>query len=326
MAGGPRRGFALLIVLFVLALVGVAAVEFHTALSADRRIAANTRAAARARWGARGGLARELARLQDAVRVTALAAERLAPVGDTLLPARTTRTAGMEVRSTVLDVRARLHVNRATEAELAALGEAVGLSRVEAASFAARVLDWRDPDDMPRPGGAERAEYAAARVAARPSNAPFDDVAEVADVFGVTPGLQRRLARLLTTAGDARINVNSAPVEVLRTMPGVDGQAARALAERRAASPFGSVYDVMGALPEPARATLRANLAAVGDRVATAPRHVEVRVRSVVSGGDVGAELSALVHLAGGAQMQLVEAVEREVRATAAPTSTTTPP
>jgi general secretion pathway protein K len=317
--GGERRGFALLVVLFVLALVGAAAIEFHTALRADRRITANVRAAARARWAARGALAGELARLQGAVRVTTLAAERLAPVGDTLLPPRSREVAGVAIQAVITDVRARLHVNRASEVELSALASALGLPRTEAGAFADRMLDWRDPDDLPRAHGAEAGTYAAARAASRPRNGPFHDVDEVAGVHAVTPALHRRLAPLLTAAGDGRINVNSATVEVLRTIPGVDADAARALVAWRAASPFRSVHDVVGALPEPARSALSASVAALGDGLAFAPRYVEVRVHAQVPGGTVGAQLVAMVLLAGGSQMQLLDAVEREVRTTPGP-------
>jgi DNA uptake protein ComE-like DNA-binding protein len=286
-----RGGFALLVALLALALAGAAGLELHTLLRGDRLVVANVRAVARARWAARGALAGELDRLQRAVRVTGLARERLAASGDTLLPPRVLALGRARAWSAVVDVRARLDLDRATEAELAALAEAVGLGGREAAVLARRVVAWRE----------------------RAGHAPIDRVEELARVPGVDPASLARLLPLLVVDADGRLGANSAPLPVLRTLPGVDAAAAAAIVARRAAAPFHNVHELLAALPEPARSRGRADVAALERRLAYAPRDVEVRVRAAAPGGAVAVELVARVRLAGGAQMALVSVVEREV-------------
>src|SRR5256885_2327747 len=64
------------------------------------------------------------------------------------------------------------------------------------------LLDWRDPDTVPRRFGDESSGN---------RNAPLADVWELRAVRGFTDPLVGRLARFLTTRGTGAINVNAAP-------------------------------------------------------------------------------------------------------------------
>ncbi len=89
-----------------------------------------------------------------------------------------------------------------------------------AARIVDAILDWRDPDDLRRPNGAESADYRAAGRKYGPSNAPFESVGEFGRVLGVTPELYRRVAGSLTVySRQAGINPNTAPREVLLALP-----------------------------------------------------------------------------------------------------------
>src|SRR5690606_19436064 len=93
-----RRGFALLATLWLIVVLGGVAADFQTGARADVRIAANARAAARARWAAHGGLARTLA-APDRVLAANLGARLLAAAGDTLRPPLRVDTDGVRVET-----------------------------------------------------------------------------------------------------------------------------------------------------------------------------------------------------------------------------------
>ncbi len=307
---GDRRGFALLLVLSVLALVAALAVEFHTAARADRRLAANARAAVRARWAARAGLAQAMDLLHDAYAVN-VRGFALAASGDTLLPPIEFEQPGVSVRVLVLDARARLHLNHARPEDLARLLDALGVARTQALATADAMLDWRDGDDLHRARGAESREYLALRPARRPKNAPFDAVDEIGSVLGMTPALHERLAPHLTIAGDGRVNVNSAPAPVLLTIPGFDDAAVATVLRRRARAPYHGFFDLLAALPGASRARISADIGPTLDRVAFGPREVEIVVEATAHGAPIVARLRATVLLAGGSSVSLLHAAER---------------
>jgi hypothetical protein len=60
-----------------------------------------------------------------------------------------------------------------------------GFSADTALSIAARVIGWRDADDVAGPEGAEEADYHAAGLHYGPRNAPFQSVEELRQVLGM---------------------------------------------------------------------------------------------------------------------------------------------
>ena len=309
--GGDRAGFALILALFALAAVGLAAVELHTAARLDRRLAVNGRDVTRARWAARGGFARALDQLHRSVATVVARPDQLASSGDTLLPPLVRDADGVRLDVTVVDARARLNLNRAASSDVARLAAALGLEDAAAAAVGDAVLDWRDADDLHRARGAERAAYERLGRRRAPKNAPFDRPEELAEVLGLTPALAARLAALSTVAGDGRVNLNSAPAAVLRTIPGIDAPAAAAIVAHRRRAPYRNVYELASTLPDTARTQVRTNMRAVLAQVAFSPRAVEVRVVAQPAATPLRAELHAIVVLTGGAGVRVQQIVER---------------
>lgn len=154
-------------------------------------------------------------------------------------------------------------------------------------------FDWLDPDDLSRQDGGETEDYydkLDPPYAAK--NGPLDTVRELLLIKGFTEAIlvggelreeemdplaagsrfnrSSRFAdtnavhvsgieHLLTTYGDGKVNVQSASVEVLMTLPGVDDIAAMAIIEERgdfdepgeegAREPFNSVEDIFARVP-----------------------------------------------------------------------------
>jgi len=79
----------------------------------------------------------------------------------------------------------RVDLNAAGAGTLTACFLSTGVTPEEARSRAARVIDWRDADDVAGPGGAESAEYRAAGLGYGPRNAPFQSAGELRRVLGL---------------------------------------------------------------------------------------------------------------------------------------------
>lgn len=309
-AARGRRGVVLLAVLWVLAVLALLAVEFAAAARTTRAAAANTRAEARVRWGARAGLARAR-ELLDRTIAGNFAGYDLAARGDSALPMPSFDLDGVTVRVAALDARARIQLNRADAAVLSRLFDAAGLASSAADSLADAILDWRDGDAFRRPRGAEAAEYRAARRAVAPKDAPFEAVEELRAVYGMSPARYAAIARYLTVAGDGRVSVNSAPVPVLLTVPGIDEAGAAAIVRRRARAPVRGIFDLLLALPEPSRSRVQERMAAVVDRIAFSPRALEIRSVATVPGTPIRAETRAVVLLSGASAVSVRQVVER---------------
>ena len=78
---------------------------------------------------------------------------------------------------TAIDEAARIDVNTAPDLFLKNLLIVIGgLDDTAAASLVDAIADWRDPDELRRPNGAELPEYRAANLKYGPANAPFETI------------------------------------------------------------------------------------------------------------------------------------------------------
>ena len=115
-------------------------------------------------------------------------------------------------------------------------------------------LDFLDPDDEPRLGGGEREWFL---------NRPLLSVEELLLVPGVTEevlsgGAGRQGIRpLVSVWTEGKINVNSAPPEVLALLDGLDRRIAADLAETRKRRPFTSMDDLAAVPSFPASSRSR---------------------------------------------------------------------
>ena len=107
--------------------------------------------------------------------------------------------AGSQLELRIVDETGKVDLNQAEAPLLTALIQAAGGERALAEKLAAAIIDWRDADPLTQPnGGAEDPDYAAAGLPYGAKDAPFETVAEVEQVLGMTPALFARLAPSLT--------------------------------------------------------------------------------------------------------------------------------
>src|SRR5690606_8405821 len=124
------------------------------------------------------------------------------------------------------DAGSQLHLNVADEEELRRYFSALRMDYGKADRLAQAIMDWRDLDQSHRARGAERDDYLAAGSAVLPADGPFRRVSDLRFVMGMTSADYDLLSPHLTLFGSGRINLNSAPREVLLALPGVTEETA----------------------------------------------------------------------------------------------------
>jgi general secretion pathway protein K len=229
-----RGGFAQLVVLWGLLLLGTLSMSFSFAMRTEALAARNGLDAARAYYQARTGVNRALA-LLSASGIDNVLAEPLAGEEE-----------DVSYETRIVSEGGKIDVNFVPEGTLKEVLRKGGLSPEEAESVGDSILDWRDQDDTPRASGAESAYYATLRPSLGPRNGKLASVDELLSVRGVTPELYGRLLSKVFTVHGASpaVDVNAAPVEVLRVLPGFTPRAADSLVTLRRENPLRSSADV----------------------------------------------------------------------------------
>jgi general secretion pathway protein K len=195
----PRRrqgGVALILVLWVIALLTVIAGSFSYSMRTEAMLARNQVSLGQARALADGGIYRamfESSRPQ--VSVDNEAAKPWQRNGRVYQWQQGEATISVRM----MDESGKIDLNTASDALLKTFLQGVGgLDEQQAQSLLEVILDWKDPDDLRRPNGAEAADYRAAGRNYGPANAPFDSVGDLQRVLGMTPALYAKLAPYLT--------------------------------------------------------------------------------------------------------------------------------
>ncbi|HZZ94533.1 MAG TPA: hypothetical protein VFE23_18360 [Usitatibacter sp.] len=209
-----QSGVALILVIWATVLIAVIAGAFIDERRSEALIVGNSVSMARAAAAADAGVQRALL---DAFRGDAApdAWKRDGQPHDWVFD-------GIPVRVEMRDESAKIDVNTASEPLLRGMLLSVGVEEDEAARLLDAILDWRDPDTLRRPNGAEEPEYRAAGLSYRPANAPFEAIEELQLVLGMRPEIYRRIAPMITVySKQPGINPAIAPREILLAIPGV---------------------------------------------------------------------------------------------------------
>jgi hypothetical protein len=148
------------------------------------------------------------------------------------------------------DLGMGVNINTIREADLRVmLGFVLG-DATTADHITQSIMDWRDADDNPRPNGAERDQYLKDNLLMLPTNGAFREVDDLINVYGMTPDLLELIRPYVTTHASAtvRVNLNTAPEPVLRSLQGITDQILnQILALRSSGRRITSVAQVMTA-------------------------------------------------------------------------------
>lgn len=213
-AGGPRgqreRGIALVAVLWALALLAAVLIGFSGTTRTETVLTRNLLEQARARHLADGAIQLAILRLLDPRAESKVRIDG-APFA--------VNADGIEIAVSILDEGGKIDLNVASPDLLAGLFASAGVPPREARLLARNVVDWRDEAIMP---GAQQV-YAALGEPFAPRNRPFDALAELHHIFGMTPALARRITPYLTLFNQREgIDPAVAPAAVLAALPGFD--------------------------------------------------------------------------------------------------------
>lgn len=212
-AGTPReRGIALLVVVWVLALLAVLVVGFSGDARTELLLARNHYESAGARAIADAGVSLAIFGVLD-------------PMPETQWPAdgrqRELRYADGTIRVSVQDEGGKIDLNAAPPELLSGLLRAAGLSPADAVHLAQTIDEWRRAQqqaDAP-PAGRRVASSAAVRRQAT----TFRVIEDLRLVPGVTRDIYDRVAPFVTVySGVADIDPLTAPPQVLRSLPEVN--------------------------------------------------------------------------------------------------------
>jgi general secretion pathway protein K len=239
-----ERGFALLAVLLVLALLGVLGAEF----------AYSTRLEASAVRSYKDGIAAgHLAEAAIAQAMRELAADWSFVVaddhGDLTFVSRARLAIPPPLRRDIAlgpghfsyrlrDEEALLNVNTAQPGRLETMLDTLGVQRAQRDQIVDSIQDWRDPNNQTRPNGAESDYYSRLAVPYRARNANLESVNELLQIRGITPGLfhgadgRPGLADAVTIRTVGQVNLNTAGPLVLRAVGLSDAEVATVLQTR----------------------------------------------------------------------------------------------
>jgi general secretion pathway protein K len=318
-----RRGFVLVAVLWLLVALGAVGLHASLQMRTERLAAANLVDESRARATALAGAEYARSRLSAAMldradelraearasrqrRSRTLSVDRLFRQSDPLqdpwrepdelvVPDMELGDARFELR--LRDTGAALNLNAADEEMLRrffSLG--LELDYAQADRLAQTIMDWKDPDDIPRMGGAERDDYVRAGMAVLPPNRPFAELDELRHVMGMTPEIFGAAVPHLTLVGSGRINVYAAPPEVLLALPGMTRAAVEEILQlREAVDPPRNARTLIDALSPPAGAPLEEASRAFGARVTYSTDEVEIISDGRVEGSPVVSRVRVVV-------------------------------
>jgi general secretion pathway protein K len=204
-------GFALLLVLWGLILIGLIAASFQRETRVGIALARNAMESAKAEALADAGVQRAILALLDPDSTTAWRCDGRSYVFEFGEGTVTVR---------IQDEGGKIDLNHAPPTMLITLFQATGSDSAAARKLTDAILDYADHDSNRRPAGAEDAEYAGLKEGAK--DAPFERKEELLKVLGMNRTIYDAIAANVTVySGKSDINLATAPELVLRTIPGL---------------------------------------------------------------------------------------------------------
>lgn len=245
------RGFALLAVTLVLALLAIIVGEFAFSMRLEATMVRSYREEV---------LGRHLAEaaVQQAIREIVTDSQLVGLADGVLtffrLPARALpRLARSDVplgRGTfsyrITDEEARINLNTAPPDRTDRLLLVLGVEKETRDIINDSLQDWKDADELSRLNGAESDYYLKLPVPYRSRNTNLEDVAELLQIRGVTPELyfgrngEPGLAEFVTVRGGGQVNLNTAAPTVLKAL-GLSDAEITEIVQARAVAPYAQV-------------------------------------------------------------------------------------
>lgn len=226
------RGVAFVLVLWVIALMSILLGAFSVIARTENIQARHLFDTTAARYAAEAGMNRAIYELRNPDLMTRWVADGRPYKFE---------FEGVEVDVKITDDSGKIDINVADAVMLKALFVSSGIEDRRAEELADAIVDWRDPDDLTGPHGAESSEYKSAGLKYEPRNAPFETVSEVQQVLGMDYDVYHKIEKAITLySGRSQPSAGYAPLEVLRALPGMTEELAQMILQQRQALQPGS--------------------------------------------------------------------------------------
>ncbi|RJQ21556.1 MAG: hypothetical protein C4560_03630 [Nitrospiraceae bacterium] len=229
-----NHGIALIMVLWVLAILTVIALSFSFAVRVDTHSTMAFKEEVENKFLAEAGAARGVTEIfyRNANKGQRVILEGMETWRIDGKPYEVRTDAGYFTVS-ITDEAGKVDINMTPDIILRNLLGNLDLGPEHIDTIADSILDWKDPDELHRLHGAESDYYMSLPNPYGARNAPFETLEELLMVKGITPGIlygsreSRGLIEFITVNSRAdRINLNSAPKEVLISVPGITSEIA----------------------------------------------------------------------------------------------------
>lgn len=229
-----QTGIALVLVLWIIALLTVMALGLTTTQRTESALTQNQLDGARFRAAAEAAINLTSLNLLSTSLETVPSEAVLVPDG---VP-RTLTFDGIELSVTLYNEASRLNLNSVTQDQLATLIELAqgddGFDQAQRDALADAILDWRDADDLTQLNGAEDGDYDAAGLPYGARDEPFQSVEELRQVLGMTRALYQRLAPDLSVDNDSgRVDQQFASAPVIAALQGLSLEDAQRYVDER---------------------------------------------------------------------------------------------
>jgi len=253
-----EKGFALLAVTLVMALLGVVVTELAFSMRLEAAMVRSYRDAVIARHLAEAGVQQAIREvltdstvqgIDDDGQVTFYRAPQAGAAAKALprLPRSHVPLGSGEFSYRITDEEGRLNINASQPGTLTRLLSALEVEKTESDIIVDSIEDWRDQNDLARINGAESDYYLKLPVPYRPRQGNLQDVAELLQIRGITPELywghddKLGLVDLVTVRSRGlAININTAPPLVLKALGLSDAEIGN-IVQSRTPQPYPSV-------------------------------------------------------------------------------------
>jgi general secretion pathway protein K len=253
-----ERGFALIVVLLVMALVGVIGAEFAYSMRLEAAAVRAYKAGIIGAHLAEAGLAQATREIVAESAFVSLDEKGLLTFYDNNrlalphLPREKVELAGGRFSYRIMDEEARININNSPPDRIERLLVKLGLERTVRDVIGDSLQDWRDSNEEHRLNGAESDYYLALPVPYRSRNANLESVAELLQIRGVTPEIyagtegKPGLADFVSVKAAGPVNVNTASPAVFVALGLSDAEITQIL-QTRAITPYNQVPGQFGA-------------------------------------------------------------------------------
>lgn len=240
-SNSSQKGVALLMVLWVLAILTVIVFSFSFMTRTETLSTASFKGGLEKKFIAEGAMERAIMELfyRNAYKTQTIEFEGLEVWQVDGTPYTGSIGEGAYTVS-IIDESGKVDINFASEVVLKNLFLNAGVSDEEADTIVDSIMDWKDPDDLHRLNGAESDYYMSLQNPYKAKNARFDSLEELLLVKGVTSDIlngnkeRKGLIEFITVhSRKKRINIDAAPREVLMAIPGMTPELADSIISAR---------------------------------------------------------------------------------------------